>query len=46
MCDTTEFGIDQIPSKYRTNIADTDTDTFYLGVGGGISYSTLLPLTK
>ena len=26
------FGIDPIPSNYRTSIADTDTDNFYLKI--------------
>ena len=30
ICDTTTFGIDPIPSKYRASIANTNTDTFYL----------------
>ncbi len=27
VCDTANFGIDPIPSKYRASIADTDTDS-------------------
>ncbi len=27
LCNTANFGIDPIPSKYRARIADTDTDT-------------------
>ncbi len=32
VCDTANFGIDPIPSKYRASIADTnpDTDTCHL----------------
>ncbi len=32
VCDTANFGIDPIPSKYRASIADTnpDTDTWHL----------------
>ncbi len=30
VCDTANFGIDPIPSKYRASIADTDSDTSHL----------------
>ncbi len=30
VCDTANFGIDPIPSKYRASIADTDSDTCHL----------------
>ncbi len=30
VCDTENFGIDPIPSKYRASIADTDSNTCHL----------------
>ncbi len=30
VCDTANFGIDPIPSKYRASIADTDFDICHL----------------
>ncbi len=32
VCDTANFGIDPIPSKYRASIADTDSDTCHLKI--------------
>ncbi len=32
VCNTANFGIDPIPSKYRASIADTDSDTCHLKI--------------
>ncbi len=32
VCDTANFGIDPIPSKYRASIADPDPDTCHLKI--------------